>query len=100
MDRLGDRSRGTVFPRVRGLQPDGLCVPGVAAVSDGNRLRTWRRDRLLLTQEEFAQKAGVSERTLLEIEKGRGNPHPETKRKILAALGLPLERYWEIFPCK
>jgi len=61
-----------------------------------NRLRQVRESRLI-SKAELARKAGISQLTIARIEKGV-SCRQETKRKILAALGL---RPWEkeqIFP--
>ena len=47
------------------------------------------RESLLLSKAELARKAGLSVLTIDRIEKGR-DCRPETKRKILIALGLKL----------
>ena len=53
-------------------------------------LRTLRLNRGL-TQVELAEKAGVSEVTVVRLERGRGKrPYPGTRRKIAAALGVPI----------
>jgi DNA-binding XRE family transcriptional regulator len=47
------------------------------------------RESLLLSKAELARKAGLSPLTIDRIEKGK-NCRPETKRKVLIALGLKL----------
>jgi DNA-binding XRE family transcriptional regulator len=55
------------------------------------------RENSLISVTEFARKAGISPLTVVSVEKG-GSCRLETKRRILAALGLkPLERE-TIFP--
>ena len=49
-----------------------------------------RRKALKLTQAELADYSNVSERTLLSIEKGQGNPTLNQLNKILSILGLKL----------
>lgn len=46
------------------------------------------RERLLLTQGELAEKAGVGVTTLNRIENDRTEPHFRTIRKLAAALGV------------
>lgn len=61
-----------------------------------NRLKQVRESRLI-SKAELARKAGISQLTVARVEKGV-SCRQETKRKILAALGL---RPWEkekIFP--
>ena len=48
-----------------------------------------RRARLGLTQEELAERAGLSERTLRNLEGGRiRRPYPDTIRRLADALEL------------
>jgi DNA-binding XRE family transcriptional regulator len=54
------------------------------------------RESLLISKAELARKAGLSALTIDRIEKGKGC-RPETKRKILMALGLKLSDREKIF---
>jgi len=54
------------------------------------------RENLLLSKAELARKAGLSPLTIDRIEKGKGC-RPETKRKVLLALGLKLSDKDRIF---
>ena len=54
------------------------------------------RESLLLSKAELARKAGLSPLTIDRIEKGQ-NCRPETKRKVLIALGLKLTDREKIF---
>ncbi len=49
------------------------------------------RQRKLLSQRELAEKAGVSETTIVKLELGATKPQPRTLRKIAAALGIGAE---------
>ena len=60
-----------------------------------NRIRA-ARQALGLTQNELAEKAGVSARTIHAVEKGRVC-RQTTKRQILVALGVPWELRDEYF---
>jgi len=60
-----------------------------------NRIRA-ARQALGWTQNELADKAGVSARTIHAIEKGRAC-RQATKRKILRTLGVPWELRAEYF---
>jgi transcriptional regulator with XRE-family HTH domain len=52
------------------------------------RLRALRLN-LGLTQAELASQAGVSEFTVVRLETGKAKrPHPSTRRKLAAALGV------------
>ena len=51
----------------------------------GARLRELRRARAL-TQEELAEKAGVSPSTIVDIERGKHEPQIRTLRKLAKAL--------------
>lgn len=54
------------------------------------------RESLLLSKSELARKAGLSPLTIDRIEKGEGC-RPETKRKVLLALGLKLSDRDKLF---
>lgn len=54
------------------------------------------RESLLLSKAELARKAGLSPLTIDRIEKGKGC-RPETKRKVLLALGLKLSDKDKLF---
>jgi transcriptional regulator with XRE-family HTH domain len=53
-------------------------------------VREWR-ERRMLTQQELADRAGVSLFTVQRIERGEGNVRPKTGRAIAAALGVSVE---------
>ena len=61
-----------------------------------NRVRA-ARQALGWTQNDLAERAGVSARTIHAIEKGRPC-RQATKRKILRTLGVPWEQRGEYFP--
>lgn len=54
------------------------------------------RESLLISKAELARKAGLSPLTIDRIEKGK-SCRPETKRKILMALGLKLSDREKLF---
>ena len=54
------------------------------------------RQRKLLSQRELAEKAGVSETTIVKLELGATRPQPRTLRKIAAALGIGAEEMADI----
>ena len=51
------------------------------------RLRELRLAHVL-TQDELAAKAGVSNKTVVDLEAGRTRPHQQTIRKLARAFGL------------
>lgn len=51
------------------------------------RLRSVR-ERLFVTQEELAQRTGMSRATISRIESGQQRPRISTVRKLAAALGV------------
>ena len=53
----------------------------------GERLRK-ARTRRLLTQQELAEKAGVSPSTIVNIERDQAEPHFRTIRKLAKALDV------------
>lgn len=54
------------------------------------------REKLLISKSELARKAGLSIMTINRIEKGM-SCRPETKRKILQALGLKITDRKKVF---
>jgi len=55
------------------------------------RLREIRL-RLMWSQRDLAQHANVAQKTVVDLELGRGEPRLQTMRKIAAALGVePLD---------
>jgi len=61
-----------------------------------NRIRAARQS-LGWTQNDLAEKSGVSPRTIHAIEKG-STCRQATKRRILSALGVPWDLRGEYFP--
>lgn len=59
----------------------------VVGGADVMRLKEWRKRRVM-TQQELAEKAGVSKATIVKAEAGAIHPHPSTLRKLAAALGV------------
>jgi transcriptional regulator with XRE-family HTH domain len=53
------------------------------------------RQRKLLSQRELAERAGVSETTIVKLELGATRPHPRTLRKIAEVLGISAEEMAE-----
>jgi tetratricopeptide (TPR) repeat protein/transcriptional regulator with XRE-family HTH domain len=79
--------------QLSGIREDRMTVidsahsgPGPAVV--GSQLAAYRR-RALLTQEQLAERAGVSVRTIRHLEAGQvGRPRSQTLSLLAAALGL------------
>jgi len=57
-------------------------------------LRTWQRRRLL-TIRALAAAAGVTAKTIIEIQAARRTPRPSTIRALSAALGVAPEQVLE-----
>jgi DNA-binding XRE family transcriptional regulator len=60
-----------------------------------NRLKEVREERLM-SKAELARRAGLSPLTVDRVEKGK-DCRPETKRKILLALGLKIADKAKVF---
>jgi transcriptional regulator with XRE-family HTH domain len=56
-------------------------------VKIGSRLKELRLQKFL-TQVELAERAGISQRAITQIERDRVEPHITTMRKLAAALGV------------
>ncbi len=50
-------------------------------------LREWRRERMLSTR-DLAKVAGISDKTLIQVELGRQRPQWRTMRALCTALGV------------
>jgi transcriptional regulator with XRE-family HTH domain len=59
----------------------------IPASLDAMGLRELRQAQVL-SQRDLAERAGVSPKTILDIEQNRIRPQPGTIRKIAAALGM------------
>jgi transcriptional regulator with XRE-family HTH domain len=55
-------------------------------------LRELRRERAL-SQQDLADKSGVSKTTIVNLESGKMEPRPSTARKLAAALGLTPQEF-------
>ena len=66
-------------------------MTGGAVTGDGTFGERLRRDRLTagLTQEELAERSGLSVRTIGDLERGRGQPRMSTLRRLTDALSQP-----------
>jgi transcriptional regulator with XRE-family HTH domain len=59
----------------------------VVVVKIGNRVK-WERTARTLTQEQLAEKAGISPAALVRIERNQSDPHVSTIRKLADALDV------------
>ena len=57
---------------------------------DGRKLRQWR-ERRLLTLRQLGAQSGVQFHTIHAIESGKQEPRASTLRKLVDALGIPVE---------
>lgn len=57
-----------------------------------------RRKALWMTQQQLADAAEVSKRTIHNVERGCRSPSQRVRRGILRALGVPFEDRETIFP--
>jgi putative transcriptional regulator len=65
-----------------------------------NHVRRLRFEQGEVTQEELAQRAGVTRQTIIALEAGRYNPSLLLAFRIARALNTPLERVFEHQPAK
>jgi putative transcriptional regulator len=63
-----------------------------------NRLRRARRERADLTQQQLAERVGVSRQTIVSIERGRYNPTVGLALALAGALGLTVEDLFQLGP--
>ncbi|GIO16526.1 transcriptional regulator [Cohnella xylanilytica] len=63
----------------------------------GNHIRRLRFNQNEMTQQQLADKAGVTRQTIVSLEKGNYSPSLELAFRIARAFGLPLEEvfYYE-----
>ncbi len=57
---------------------------------DGRKLKHWR-ERRLLTLRDLGARSGVQFHTIHAIESGKQEPRASTLRKLVDALGIPVE---------
>ena len=63
----------------------------------GNHIRRLRFNQNEMTQQQLADKVGVTRQTIVSLEKGNYSPSLELAFRIARAFGLPLE---EVFYCE
>jgi transcriptional regulator with XRE-family HTH domain len=59
-----------------------------------SRLKAWR-ERRALTQQELADKIGITRVALARIESGQAQPRPRTTRALAKALDVPIDALME-----
>jgi putative transcriptional regulator len=57
----------------------------------GNHIRRLRFDHGEMTQEQLAERAGVTRQTIMAVEKGKYSPSLELAFRIAQVFGVPLE---------
>ena len=81
----------SLSPRI----PEGDAVPhevvGLHVKEGMTYLRAWR-EYLGLTQAELAEKAGITQAALSQMEKGESKLRKATRQKLAAALGINEEQ--------
>ena len=60
-----------------------------------NNIRRLRFDKHEMTQQQLAQRVGVTRQTVNAIELGKYSPSLEVAFRIAAVFGLPLEQVFE-----
>ena len=60
-----------------------------------NRVRPLRFENGEMTQQELADRVGVTRQTIIAIEQGRYSPSLEAAFRIARALGVPLEQAFQ-----
>jgi len=61
-----------------------------------NRLRKYRKAAGGLTQQELADRTGVTRQSIISIERGRFRPSVELALKLARALGVSVEELFEL----
>lgn len=63
-----------------------------------NDIRRLRFEHNEMTQQQLAEKIGVTRQTVNAIEQGKYSPSLEAAFRIAAAFGVPLERVFQYHP--
>jgi putative transcriptional regulator len=63
-----------------------------------NNIRTLRFFRNEMTQQELAEKVGVTRQTIIAMEKGKYSPSLELAFRIALVFGVPLEEVFSYDP--
>jgi putative transcriptional regulator len=65
-------------------------MPGIR-----NRIRELRAERGEMTQQDLADKVGVTRQTVIAMEQDKYSPSLETAFKVALALGVPLDQCFQ-----
>ena len=63
-----------------------------------NNLRRWRFERDEMTQEDLAQRAGVTRQTIIALEKDRYSPSLILAFRLAHALQVEMEDLFQYYP--
>ena len=99
----GNRRKGSTNHWQGTDSRDYVAVCRVPALGepDGNergRSTVMWRERKALSQQELAEKAGITRAALSRIESAQAEPHPRNVRKLARALGLEPEDLMDTLP--
>jgi putative transcriptional regulator len=61
-----------------------------------NHVRRYRRQVNGMTQEELAERVGVTRQTIISIEAGKYNPSVGLALRLASAFGVPTEQLFEL----
>jgi DNA-binding XRE family transcriptional regulator len=78
----GDEREALLITLLRALQREEM--------TEGELLRTLRKDILAMNQDEYAALVNVSRRTLSDIERDAGNPSLPVLKRVFRPLGLTI----------
>jgi DNA-binding XRE family transcriptional regulator len=78
----GDEREALLIRLLRAVQREEM--------SEGELLRTLRKDILAMNQDEYAALVNVSRRTLSDIERDAGNPSLPVLKRVFRPLGLTI----------
>lgn len=77
------------------MHKSSTTVSVFEAVAIRNEIRRLRFDAGEMTQQQLAERVGVTRQTVIAIEQGKYSPSLEVAFKIADAFGVPLERVFQ-----
>jgi putative transcriptional regulator len=77
------------------VRKSSTIVSAFDAVAIRNEIRRLRFDAGEMTQQQLAERVGVTRQTVIAIEQGKYSPSLEVAFKIADAFGVPLERVFQ-----